>query len=188
MDPTTAIRTDTLSAIATVVAPGACASAPYIWALSSPQNLLTFTDHHEAVAVAAGLIVCVTAGLFVESAGSYVEYYLIDKRKKNHEQLVEQWWRFLRTSWQVEPVGLRYLRRILVSFKFELNLSVAAFFTLPGIIILWGRGALKAPWAIVSMVLSLVVSGVMFAFARTSASVLAEVREQLLRKPEDVTT
>jgi|ERR1051326_2804271 hypothetical protein len=181
MDPTTAIRTDTLPAIGTIVAPGACVSAPYLWAFVSPTKVVAFIDRHEAISVLLGLFVCVTAGLFVESVGSYVEYYLIDLPKENRAEILDDWWHFLRTKWPNEPVGLHYLRRILVSFKFELNTCVAAFGTIPGIVILGFRGVLGSFTVFGLVTVSLIVSALMFNMADTSAGILADVRKQLLR-------
>jgi hypothetical protein len=68
----------------------------------------------------------------VESMGSYVEVYRIDRKRKDHEEMLKQWWLFLRTAWTEEPIGQRYLRRMLVTFKFELNVCVATLGTIIG--------------------------------------------------------
>src|ERR1700682_4764388 len=133
MDPTTAVRSETLPVIATVVAPGAFVSAPYAWAALSKADLaLAFLDRHEGLALAAALLLWIVAGFAVESLGSYVEFYWIDLPRTDHAEMVKTWWEYLRIAWDKEPVGQHYLRRMLVSFKFELNMSVAAMATIPG--------------------------------------------------------
>jgi hypothetical protein len=125
MDPTTAVRTDTLPAIATVLAPGAFASAPYAWvALSRAGRVREFLDHHEAIARAAAVLLWIVAGMLIESIGSFAEVYWIDRSRQDHPDMLAIWWRFLRSTWETEPIGLHYLRRMLVSFKFELNMFV----------------------------------------------------------------
>ena len=150
MDPTTAVRSETLPVIATVVAPGAFVSGPYLWAgLATADAVRAFLDRHEGLALAGAILLWIVAGFTVESLGSYVEFYWIDRPRPDHAEMLGTWWRYLRIAWSKEPVGQHYLRRMLVSFKFELNMSVAA-------------------------------AG-LFGMAQTSAGVLADVRQQLVR-------
>src|SRR5438034_8100637 len=50
----------------------------------------------------------------------------LDRRRPDHDAMVATWWRYLRIAWVREPVGQHYLRRMLVSFKFELNMFAAS--------------------------------------------------------------
>jgi len=185
MDPTTAVRTDTLPAIATVVAPGAFGSAPYAWAaLSHADGVREFLDHHEAIAVAATVLIWIVAGLLIESLGSYVEVYFIDHPRPDHSKMLENWWRFLRSSWKTEPIGLHYLRRMLVSFKFELNMSVAAMTMTPGFAILAFRGDVGPLTTFFTIGLCFAAAAGLFSMAETSAKVLADVRAQLIEELE----
>ena len=85
-----------------------------------------------------------------------------------------------RIAWTIEPIGQRYLRRLLVSFKFELNMFVASVATLPGVILLVRAGRLSwTAGAEISVVL-VVGAGLLFVAARGSADVLADVRTRLL--------
>ena len=185
MDPTSAVRTDTLPAIATVVAPGAFASSPYAWwFLSAHPDLQVFLNNHEAVMVALAILVWTTMGFVVESVGSYVEVYLIDRRRSDSEQLLRDWWQYLQIAWDREPIGQRYLRRLVVSFKFELNMSVALVLSLPGV------AAVTAPWQGapargVGLILGLGTAALLlFIAARGSADVLANIRRQLVEADE----
>src|SRR4051812_19548461 len=120
MDPTTAVRTDTLPAIATVIAPGAVASAPWIWvSLSNWSDVQKFVADHEALSLSVALVVWIVTGFAIDSIGSYVEVHGIDRRRPDHQEMLDTWWRYLRIAWVREPVGQHYLRRVLVSFKFE---------------------------------------------------------------------
>src|SRR6516164_3872904 len=126
MEPTSAVRTEALPAIATVIAPGALLTTPYIAAaMRHADKTKEFLDKHEAIAVSVAILVWVIGGFLVESIGSYVEYYCIDARRSDRDKMLATWWQFLRIAWPVEPIGQRYLRRMLVSFKFELNMCVA---------------------------------------------------------------
>jgi hypothetical protein len=181
MDPTSTVRTDAIPAIATVIAPGAIASSPYLWAaLSSAEQIRGFLDRHEAVAVAAAIVAWVVAGFSVESLGSYVEVHWIDRARSDHKELLETWWRYLRIAWNKEPIGQHYVRRLLVTFKFELNMFVATLATIPGVLALsfmHGISELATAFTIIGL---LFAASLAFKAAKDSAQVLADVRTKLL--------
>jgi hypothetical protein len=182
MDPTSAVRTDTLPAIATVVAPGALVSSTYVWAaLSGAPAMRAFLDEHEAIAVASAVLIWIVGGFAVESLGSYVEVYAIDRRRTDHTAMLESWWRYLRIVWEKEPIGQRYLRRLLASFKFELNMFVAATASIPGVLLLAALGRVGIGSAAVAVVALCIGALGLFSAARGTSEVLANLRAQLLR-------
>jgi len=183
MDPTTAVRTDAIEVIATVIAPGAYASAPYMWAvLAQSHEWRDFLEKHEAIALASAILAWTVAGFVVESVGTYAEYYLIDRKRPDHAAMLANWWRYLQITWakDKEPIGQHYLRRTLVSFKFELNMATACVGSMPGWLLLGLIGVLSGLQSIDVVILSWIAALGLFSMARTSAGVLAEVRERLL--------
>lgn len=70
---------------------------------------------------------------------------------------------------------------MLVSFKFELNMSVAAAVSIPGVVILGMRGAIGGDAAAATIAILAVAAAGLFGMAQTSAGVLADVREQLVQ-------
>jgi hypothetical protein len=181
MDPISVVQPDAMPTIVTIVAPGAFVTAPIIWAgVQKADGLKDFLGHHEAVAFAGVIVIWILAGNLVQSLGSYVEVYAIDRRRPNREEELVTWWQLMRTVWTVEPVGVRYLRRTLVMFKFELNTAVASLLNIPLLLALRHQLPSGTPVWRPSFAL-LVMSGVLFALARDSAGVLAETRKQLMR-------
>ena len=182
MDPSTAVRTDTLPAIATVVVPGALAGGGYAWwgLTAAPSSCATFFNEHEAMAAIVASIALVLAGFIVESLGSFFEFDAIDKTSVRPDQLREEWWQFLRIAWTVEPIGHRYLRRVLTSFKFELNTCVSAALAMPSVALLVNSGQIEknTGW---SVLIGLLVTAVVFyCFCTTSAELLANTRHSLI--------
>jgi len=182
MDPSTAVRTDTLPAIATLVVPGALASGGYVWIGlgGAPQHVLDFLARQEALSTIGAVLVSVAVGFAIDSAGSYVEVYAFDRRRPDRDKMIDHWWKYLTIAWTNEPTGQHYLRRLLVSFKFELNMFVAVLVALPSVptlvfynlLICW-RG-----WVLsVGLVAAAVV---FFYFAKSSSDVLADVRRHLV--------
>ena len=56
---------------------------------------------------------------------------MVDRDSKNPD-VSERWYQYLKIAWIREPIGQRYLRKILTTFKFELNLLVATVPTMLG--------------------------------------------------------
>ena len=182
MDPTSAVRTETLPVIATVIAPGAVFSSPYAWVvLSRSPALVDFLSDHEAIAVATTLILWVTAGFLLESVGSYLEVYGIDRRRPDHEVMLDTWWKYLRIAWSHEPIGQRYLRRLLVSLKFELNTCVATLLSTPAAWLLWRVGLVHGRTAVLMAVGFGAVAFGFYVAARGTADVLANLRTHLVK-------
>lgn len=182
MDPTSAVRTDTLPAVATVLVPGAVASGAYIWfGILSVPEVGSFLQTREILTTVVLILLWVGIGFVVESTGSYVEVHLIDRRRADHDKMVKTWWQYLRLAWINEPVGQRYLRKLLVGFKFELNMFTASVFAIPGVLLL-KCGDHVASRTFYGLFVGFVVAACLFFyFAKDTASVLATVRKELAR-------
>jgi hypothetical protein len=181
MDPTSTVRTDALPAIATLVIPGAFGGIPYAWfILDSVPQLRIYLDAHDGIAALTAVLVAIAIGFTIESAGSYAEVHLIDRRRADHNRMLETWWRYLRIAWVKEPIGQQYLRRLLVTFKFELNMFVAALFASLGVLLLAVTGRLQFTTGLGVLVGMIVAASLFFGAARGSANVLAEVRQRLV--------
>jgi hypothetical protein len=182
MDPTSVVRTDTLPAVATLLVPGAFASAPYVaLGLFNYPDAANFLAQHEALMIVLAIMSWVASGFLIESLGSYVEVYAIDRCREDYKQMMETWWRYLRIAWQREPIGQRYLRRLLVSFKFELNLFVATLLTMPGVILLSHFDYLTtsaATWLLPALA---IVALVLFVWAKNSSGLLMNLRAELVK-------
>ena len=189
MDLTSTVRTDTLPAIASVLVPGAGALAPYVAVLFVRHPAVAeFLANHEATALLAGVLVSVATGFLIESVGSYVEYYIIDRRHEDRDAMMEEFRTYIRVTWDTEPIGQHYLRRLLAVFKYELNGCTATVLALPGVAWLVCTVELGRSQAL-ALFLTLVIFGIyMFHAATQTSFLLAELRKQLLRaKAEQLT-
>jgi hypothetical protein len=95
--------------------------------------------------------------------------------------MLATWWKYLRIAWVQEPVGQHYLRRMLVSFKFELNMFVGTFLSVLGVGWLGVIGILRWQSAVVVCIGLGVVVVLLAKAARDSSEVLADVRAALVR-------
>lgn len=102
--------------------------------------------------------------------------YLIDRRRPDRTRMLETWWRYLRIAWVHEPIGQRYLRRLLVSFKFELNMCVATLLTIPCVALLATFGRLSRAAAAGLFAVFLLSAILLFAAARGNVEGLVRAR------------
>jgi hypothetical protein len=87
----------------------------------------------------------------------------------------------LRIAWVHEPIGQHYLRRLLVSFKFELNMFVALMTNIVGVGVAATLGTVEWPVA-VTIAVGLGGASLLLAnAARGSSEVLADVRAALVK-------
>jgi len=181
MDLTSSVRTDTLPALGTVVAPGVLALAPYtaLFLFAHPRAA-SYLAGHEAISLSAGVVIAIGGGFLVESLGSYVEYYLLDQRHADRAAMQRSWWRYLRIAWKVEPTGQHYLRRILAIFKFELNGFVAAVAALPGLLWIACSGVVATRAAVALVAGGVAAAVYLFQAAGHTSQLLAQIRSQLL--------
>jgi hypothetical protein len=164
------------------VIPGGLASIPYAWlVLEALPQFKSYVGGHDGLAALAAVLVSIAIGFVLESLGSFVEFYLIDKRRADHEEMLKTWWLFLRSAYRKEPVGQRYLRRFLVTFKFELNTFVAILFAIPGVILLGVTGQIESTASLVILGTMLIFAGLFFFAASISADVLADIRRHLVK-------
>jgi len=94
--------------------------------------------------------------------------------------MLENWRKYLALTWKTEPIGQRYLRRILVEFKFELNLLVAAMVVLIEFQWLRCQGLMSAAQDLWGSLALIVAVGCLFYAARDSSLLLADLRALLI--------
>jgi hypothetical protein len=181
VDLTSTVRTDTLPAVASVLVPGSIGAAPFAaLCLAKCPPLRAFASAHEATTLIAAVLIAVGTGFLIESLGSYVEYYIIDSRHRDRNQMMEKWRLYLRIAWINEPTGQHYLRRMLAVFKFELNMFMAVLFVLIGVIPLTCTAVITTETALWITLFAVVLGGYLFHAATQTSKVLAEIRELLL--------
>jgi hypothetical protein len=181
MDLTSTVRPDTLSSVGSVLIPGSLAAGPYValvW--GPPHNLKMLVNANEGLSTVIAALLVVAMGLLVESLGSYAEYYVIDRLHADPKALTDRFAEYLQVSWKVEPIGQHYLRRVLIIFKFELNLLVATVATLPGTLALASFGILSQHALVGFLGVTLVLGAYLLRAAYDSSKLLDQVRTQLI--------
>jgi hypothetical protein len=135
------------------------------------------------------LIIFITSGLIIENIGSRIEEKCIWEKlkKQSKEDIQQEWWDYLKLKIDSEPkiIGQRYLRTILLRFKFELSFSVSLIFMTIGFLYLqFSVPELKnnscINFILLQLLLPLGVARYLIFEAYESSKLLIEVRRQIL--------
>ena len=186
MDVTSAFKNELFRPLTTVAIPGALSVGPYVLiAQHYAPAIRDFGDDHGG-AFALAVIVCVlAAGLILEDFGSLLETKIDERHYTAHPEDKKDWEAYLALRLKDEVIGQRYLRTVLVRFKFELSMVPALFALTIGLI--WIQGIFHV-WNCTGIVLLcafvLTLCWYMYSEAVTSAATLHRVRKAILAAPK----
>ena len=134
---------ESLQPLIMLITPGATAVIPYVlMVVTGNDKIASFLDKHEFMFGTLVVLLAVAAGLILEDFGSLIESRIWDKLQEDTTKNEAVWWKYLRTAFEVEPMGQRYLRTILLRMKFELSFSLSLIPLFIGLVILNGRFSL----------------------------------------------
>jgi hypothetical protein len=126
MDFTSAVKSDALRPVSTIVAPGAVAVSPFVVVLGHYVPAVSgFWSEHET---AFGFIVALTiliAGFFLEELGALIEVSWDERLSRRYPFHAVVWRVYLQLKLKDDLIGQRYLREILTRMKFELSMGPA---------------------------------------------------------------
>ena len=168
--------------LVTIVIPGAISICCWFVVLMQrfvSMRELASRNHAETAVLLA--IAALAAGLIVEDIGSRIESSVYDSllcKKAGFVSHRDEWNKYLRVAFKLEPIGQHYLRTILLRFKFELGTSIGLLLSAPAFFLT----NLSPRTAAVSCVACVVAASYALAVeARDSHQVLSEVRREILK-------
>lgn len=167
--------------LATIVIPGAMAISA--WFVVLLQRFPSFRNLAEANHTETALLLAlasIASGLLVEDIGSRIESRWFDKKLVKQPDFThhdDEWDQYLRLTFGIEPVGQRYLRTILLRFKFEVGTAIALLLACPGLflttIVVW--------WTLLWFSVCVALAWVLLFEAQCSHQLLSEVRHEILK-------
>ncbi len=125
-------------------------------------------------------ITAITAGMILEDVGTLVETKILDKRLKKRTKGYDpdaEWDEYMRVAYEIEPVGERCLRAMVLRMKFELGMAFALVSACVGLLYtgVGSHMALRLAGGLVALMLYMLWE------ARSSHQALAEIRHELLK-------
>jgi hypothetical protein len=182
MDVESALKDDVFRPLATTIVPGTLAIAPYILvsAVYVPEITQFWNDHPNAF-IGIIAVVVIAAGLICEDIGSEIEVRIDRRLKKRDSESQTRWEKYLTLELDEHLVGRKYLKNVLLRFKFELAMIPALISLMIGLD--WLNALhLYIPWQNLILIdaFILVGVGVLCYEAYQGAKVLDGVRKQIL--------
>jgi hypothetical protein len=168
--------------LVTIVIPGAMAIS--VWFVVLLQKFTKLYDLAEANHTETTLLLAlcsVAAGLLIEDVGSRFESRYLDRRlgaRPEFSAHSEEWNQYLRLVFKIEPVGQRYLRAILLRFKFELGTAFALLSSGLGLLLTTLTFCKALTW---SAALIATAAYLLFVEARSSHRLLSRIRHEILK-------
>jgi hypothetical protein len=185
VDLTTPFKAEVFRPIAGLLIPGVIAGLPYALVIAHYfPGIAAYRDEHELVYYAIAALLVVGIGFVLEDIGTGLELQ-IDKYliKHKHPDLYDVWHEYLAQKFDTEPVGQRYLRTVLLRFKFELSTAVSLITSYVGLVWLSLIEDIFTPYAVVLLGLFFLTLAVYLVYqAYLGAAVLADVRRILVGK------
>jgi len=182
MDISSALKNEIFRPLTTIVVPGAFAVGPFVLITGyyvAPLHSFWVTNPNAFVSALS--IVVIAAGLILEDIGSGIEVIWDKCLKGTMPDREATWNKYLKMKITDEFVGQRYLRTIMIRFKFELSMAPALLVFLLGL--LWVN-ALYGMWNAAAMsFVSLLVSALsafLFWESYDSSRLLGKIHQALV--------
>jgi hypothetical protein len=164
----------------TVLIPGLVAVAPWLLMLVQHTSATLGFTQYSTLGSALVFASAVVVGMAIEGLGSYVEVKW-DKDRETQYAVDENWYEYLARSVNPEPVGYRYLSRLVTTFYFELWLAFAApsFFIGSGILAALRFGHISCVLSVAGVVLAGLSAWYFLWQAKTTHEVICRTRKEL---------
>lgn len=164
----------------TILIPGLIAIAPWLLVLVQHTSATLGFNSYPTLANALIFAAAAVVGSFCEGAGTHLEAQW-DKEREATYGVKENWWVYLSRKFDKEPVGYRYISRLVTTLYFELSMlfAVPSFLLGSGIL-----ASLRFPdfWLLIAIVsLALIVGSAFYLHkqARCTHCVLCDTRREL---------
>jgi hypothetical protein len=168
--------------LVTIVIPGAMAiSVWFVVVLQKFTQVCALAEANHTETTLLLVLASIAAGLLVEDIGSRIESRYLDKRLGKQPAFSthsEEWNQYLRVVFRTEPVGQRYLRAILLRFKFELGTSIALLSSGLGLLL-----TSLAPWKALAWFVVFIAAAayLLLVEATSSHRLLSKIRHEILK-------
>jgi hypothetical protein len=127
------------------------------------------------------LFVTIAIGLVVEDWGARIENALDENAEVDSKgEHFRNWYAYLRTCFESDPVGRRYTRTLVLRLKFELGMAVAMLIGSVGILWLLFLG-LRCATGLILLGMCLGMGFLQYAESKRTHEVLARNRAELLK-------
>ncbi len=180
MDLSATFKNEVYRPVVTIVIPGLVALTPYVYLLFASQPpLYAFAMKQTVFTGLVGVLAVIAVGFLLEDLGSLIESRVWEPLQKNREELMEEWYEYLRLSFTTEPVGQKYISRVVMRMKFELSFSLSLVFC--GVGSIWLKYRLATGISVVAILVMFGVAAYLLWESFNSSKMLRKIRHELLK-------
>lgn len=166
-----------------ILIPGLIAVVPWLlWVVNNFGPPQQFYKDFPQVVWGTLFILATVIGTALDMVSTSLEVEWDEKREKKY-QVADNWFDYLARTFSTEPVGYRYLSRMVTRMYFELTMSLAVLVSAPGFALLYGVWSKKCYWC--AGVIVLVSAGIAYWFNRSawhSHEVLCKTRLEINKR------
>ena len=169
----------------TILIPGLIAISPWVLALLQNTSATLGLDKYPTVANALIFAAAAVAGSLFEGAGTNFEVSW-DKEREEQYRVTANWHDYLFRSFEAEPVGYRYLSRLVTTLYFELTMmfAVPSFFLGAGLLAALRFSDGSVPIAITTLAASVWSGLYLHKQAKCTHEVICKTRMELNRRAD----
>jgi hypothetical protein len=162
-----------------IILPGVVAAAPWLLIISSRlQGFSDFYKEYQLVVNACLFAFVVIVGSLFEGVNSHLEIKW-DKEREKEYGVEKNWYDYLALVCNAEPVGFKYIARMVTLMYFELSMMLASVLFGTGVLALLVSHAMPC-WAVMLTAVLTVAAPLYFWWqAKCSHEVLCRSRKEL---------
>ncbi len=182
MDISNSFKSEVFRPIVITLIPGGFALLPY-GALGYLCNnkVATYFESHQSGVMILYAFLSIAVGLILEDFGSRIEAFYDRIANKPDSTHIKDWNTYLRTYFDKEPIGVSYIKSLVLRLKFELSFSLSIFVFLIGFCILNSCQALLSCKAFCGISIALLALAIYLLYESfTGSMLLGKVRKNLL--------
>lgn len=178
-----AIPTTLTRSTITILVPGTVALSPWLLLLVQHTSATLGYKEYATLANAMVLAAVIVTGSICEGLGTFIELNW-DCRRESELEIKENWHKYLSKVFDKEPVGFRYLSRLVTTMYFELSMLVATPLFLLGSGVLAYLRFPQQVWltAISALLASIGSAGFFLWQASQTHRVICETRREVMQR------
>ncbi|HET7163166.1 MAG TPA: hypothetical protein VFI32_10910 [Rhodanobacteraceae bacterium] len=177
------IPTSLTRSTVTVLVPGIVALSPWVLALVQHTQATFGFKGYPTLAHSLLFASVIVAGVVCDGLGSFIEAKWDDMRDDDLD-VEENWYKYLSMVFEREPVGYRYLSRLVTALYFELSMLFAVpIFMFGACVLAWLRFPAFRVASVICTIVCIVGAALFFLWqAYTTHGVICTTRRELMRR------
>src|SRR6185437_8859247 len=132
-----AFQSEVFRPLVTLLIPGALAISSWLVALCLQfSSLKRVIAVHSAESYVILFLIVTAVGIIIEDFGAKIEIHFDNiQNKANDNRFDDEWFAYLKTAFQADPIGRGYARTLVLRLKFQLGIMLGS--SVAGLGIIW---------------------------------------------------